>query len=92
MQKSSIFYKYVVKFHWRREMRDYGKILREQRIARGKTLKEIEAATGINNANISRWENGKVIPSIYFCELLADFYGITVDELIGRNSAHGNIK
>lgn len=66
-------------------MRNYGEVLKEQRLLRGKTLLEVEAATGINNANLSRWESGKVIPSIYFCERLADFYGITIDELIGRN-------
>ena len=68
-------------------MRNYGEILKEHRISRGKTLKEVEAKTGINNANLSRWERGKAIPSIYFCERLADFYGITVDELIGRNKS-----
>lgn len=68
-------------------MKNYGEILKEHRLARGKTLKEVEAETGINNANLSRWECGKVIPSIYFCEQLADYYGITIDELIGRGDS-----
>ena len=34
--------------------------------------------------NISRWEKGEVEPSISFCVALADYYGITIDELIGR--------
>jgi transcriptional regulator with XRE-family HTH domain len=41
--------------------------------------------TGIKQQNISRWENNKAIPSIENCEILADFYGITIDELIGRD-------
>lgn len=65
-------------------MKDYGKILKEHRIANKKTLLDIERATGISNANLSRWESGKVIPSIVFCEKLADYYGITLDELVGR--------
>lgn len=66
-------------------MKNYGIILKEIRLSQNKTLLEVEQATGISNANLSRWENGKVIPSIAFCEQLADYYGITLDELVGRN-------
>ena len=66
-------------------MKNYGMILKEHRIQRGKTLIEIEKATGISNQNLSRWEHGDVIPSIYFCEKLADYYGISLDELVGRD-------
>ena len=44
---------------------------------------DIEKATGISNGNISRWENGQVIPGINFCIQLANFYGCTLDELVG---------
>lgn len=67
-------------------MKNYGIILKEIRLSQNKTLLEVEQATGISNANLSRWENGKVIPSIAFCEQLADYYGITLDELVGRNT------
>lgn len=66
-------------------MKNYGEILKEHRKANGKTLLDIEKATGISNQNLSRWEQGKVIPSIAFCEILADYYGITLDELVGRD-------
>lgn len=65
-------------------MKDYGEILKRHRISRGKSLMEIEAATGISNQNMSRWERGIVVPSIAFCEKLADYYKITLDELVGR--------
>ncbi len=83
-------------------MKKYGYFLREQRKLHNYTLAQIEQATGISNQNLSYWENDKRLPSIYFCELLADFYGISVDELIGRdtnyteqdnytqNNVHGN--
>lgn len=67
-------------------MKKYGEYLREIRIEKGKTLKDIERETGINNSNLSRWENNKAVPSIYYCEQLADYYGITVDYLIGRDT------
>ena len=66
-------------------MKNYGSILKEIRLSQNKTLIEVEQAPGISNANLSRWESGKVVPSIAFCEQLADYYGITLDELVGRN-------
>lgn len=66
-------------------MINYGEELKYQRTIRNKTLKQVEADTGISNANLSRWECGKVLPNINFCVILADYYGITVDELIGRD-------
>lgn len=66
-------------------MLNYGEILKEIRTIKGKTLLEVERDTGISNANLSRWENGKVIPSIDFCIRLADYYGVTLDELFGRD-------
>ena len=67
-------------------MKNYGELLKEIRIERGKTLKDIEKATGISNSNLSRWENNKVVPSIFFCEKLADYYGISLDEFVGRDN------
>ena len=63
---------------------NYGEELKYQRTKRNKTLLQVEADTGISNANLSRGEAGKVAPSIDFWVILADYYGITLDELIGR--------
>ncbi len=65
-------------------MKNYGELLKEHRKAFGKTLLDVERATGISNQNLSRWEQGKVLPNIDFCVKLADYYGITLDELVGR--------
>ena len=65
-------------------MKNYGKLLKEHRVAINKTLLDVQKDTGISNVNLSRWENGKVIPSIAFCEQLADYYGISIDELVGH--------
>ncbi|MBD5132584.1 MAG: helix-turn-helix transcriptional regulator [Clostridiales bacterium] len=70
-------------------MKNYGEELKYQRKRRNKTLMQVEADTGISNSNLSRWENGKVLPNIDFCVILADYYGITLDELIGRDK-HNN--
>lgn len=65
-------------------MTNIGEELKYQRTIRNKTLKQVETDTGISNANLSRWENGKVLPNIEFCMILADYYQITLDELVGR--------
>lgn len=65
-------------------MENFGDQLKEIRISLHKTLLDVEKATGISNQNLSRWENNKVIPSIDFCIKLADYYGVTLDELVGR--------
>ena len=45
---------------------NYGEELKYQRTKRNKALLQVEADTGISNANLSRWETGKVAPSIDF--------------------------
>ena len=64
-------------------MKNYGEILKEHRLVRGLTLKDIELKTGINNGSLSRWERNEVLPSIESCVQLANFYGIKLDELLG---------
>lgn len=66
-------------------MVNYGDFLKEQRILNKKTLKEVSNATNISYQNLSRWERGEVLPNIEFCVKLADYYNISLDELIGRN-------
>ena len=64
---------------------NYGEYLKENRLAQGKTLLDVKRDTGISNSNLSRWESGKVLPNIDFCVKLADYYGVTLDELVGRD-------
>ncbi len=66
-------------------MKKYGDELKRIRIQQGKTLKEVEKGTGINNGNISRYERNEVLPNIDFCVKLADYYSISLDELVGRD-------
>ena len=66
-------------------MINFGEELKFQRTKRNKTLQDVERDTGISNSNLSRWECGKVLPNINFCVILADYYGISLDELIGRD-------
>ncbi|MBQ8684928.1 MAG: helix-turn-helix transcriptional regulator [Clostridia bacterium] len=65
-------------------MKNYGKDLKYHREASGLSQSELAKRTGIKQQNISRWEAGVALPNIDFCVQLADFYGISLDELIGR--------
>lgn len=64
---------------------NYGESLKQNRLSRNKTLLELEKETGISNANLSRWETNKNLPNIDFCVKLANYYNISLDELIGRD-------
>lgn len=64
----------------------FGEEIKQIRIERRITQAQVSKATGIPQNTISWIENDKGIPNIYQCKLLADFYGITIDELIGRDT------
>lgn len=66
-------------------MINYSDALKEQREKANLTQNALAKATGISHQNISRWEKGTILPNIDFCVKLADFYNISLDELIGRN-------
>ena len=63
---------------------NYGEALKEQREKLGLTQSMVAKKINTSHQNISRWESGKILPSIDFCVKLADLYGVSLDELIGR--------
>ena len=62
----------------------FGFYLKTQRELVGLSQSELAKQTGLSQAAISRWEDDLRIPNIENCLILAEFYGITLDELIGR--------
>ena len=65
-------------------MINYGEALKYQREQRGLSQSKLAQETGLKQQMISWWEAGKGLPNIDFCAKLADYYGITIDELVGR--------
>jgi transcriptional regulator with XRE-family HTH domain len=60
-----------------------GMRLRLHRLARGETLRAVEAATGISNALLSQVETDYVRnPGVFTVAKLAAHYGVTIDSLI----------
>ena len=64
----------------------FGNEIKKIRIEHGLTQSELAKATGLPQNTISWIENNKGIENIQQCTILADYYGITLDELIGREN------
>lgn len=61
-----------------------GEFLLDWREEKNLTQTQLSKETGIKQANLSYWESNKRTPSIENCIILADYYGITLDDLVGR--------
>lgn len=64
---------------------DYGKKLKSLRLDRNLSQRDLAKATGISQQAISFWEQNKRTPNMDDCIVLADFYDISLDELVARN-------
>lgn len=71
-------------------MKNIGEELKEHRESLGLTQTALAKATGLSQQKISYYETGKHSPSIDDCIILADYYGITLDKLVGRNNPNLN--
>lgn len=54
----------------------------ELRDARGCKDSDVAKATGMPQATFSEWKKGKSIPKVDKLIKIADFFGITLDELV----------
>lgn len=63
----------------------YGKEIKEWREIKNKTQQEVANETGIPQRTISYIESDAGIPNIEQCVKLAKYYGISIEELIGKN-------
>lgn len=58
--------------------------LKELRLEKGLSQRELAKLTGIKQANISRWEAGIVVPSVLDVWVLAEFFDCSIDYLVGK--------
>lgn len=68
-----------------------GEFLKELRKEKGYTQQEVADKLYVSPKSVSRWENGDGIPDINIVTLVADVYGITVDELLRGERLKSNI-
>jgi len=60
--------------------------LKELRTAKGKTQKQIAELLGIAERNYRRYEAGDVDPTASNAILLADYFDVSTDYLLGRSN------
>ena len=66
--------------------------IKNERVARGVSQGTLSKELNIHQQNISRWEKGDNVPNIYDCAKLADYFGVTIDYLVGREDDFGVVK
>lgn len=58
--------------------------LRMERARKKVTQAEVGSAIGGNAAMVCGWENGDNVPSTKSLVALAEYYGVTIDYLVGK--------
>ena len=71
-------------------MIDIGKALKFHRNSRSLSQSELARQSGISQQSLSRWENNENVPNAKDCAILAQFYGISIDYLIGFENEDGS--
>ena len=66
--------------------------LKELRLQKGLTQKEIAEEFGIKQPNYQQWESGKRKPSSETLEKFANFFGVTMDYLAGNDEELDNVE
>lgn len=64
-----------------------GENLKRLRRARDMTQEDLAALLGVSYQSVSRWENGACYPDLELLPAIADFFGLSVDQLLGVNAA-----
>jgi transcriptional regulator with XRE-family HTH domain len=64
-----------------------GARLREARLQRGLTVREVAERIGVKHAIIVKYENGVIVPSLVRLHTLAHLYGLTAAALLAEHDA-----
>lgn len=70
-----------------------GEFLKSLRVAKGLTQIELAEHLNVSNKTVSKWESGVGIPELSTLLILADFYDVTVDDILrGTRRVSKNIE
>lgn len=67
-------------------MEDLSANLRALRARSDMSQDELAGALHVDRQTVSNWENGNNAPSFGLMVKIADYFGVTLDELVGRSS------
>ncbi|MBQ0125500.1 MAG: helix-turn-helix transcriptional regulator, partial [Clostridiales bacterium] len=59
-----------------------GEFLAKLRSEKNLTQEELGEIIGVSNKTVSRWESGKYLPPVEMLDTLAEFYGVSINEII----------
>ncbi len=65
-------------------METFGERLKALREEKGLSLRKLEELTGLSRSSLSRWECSQSDILASQLSILADFFGVTMDYLFGR--------
>ncbi len=63
---------------------DIGSVIRAKRRQKDLTQEQLAEYLNVSVSSVSQWENGKTAPDLAMLEPIAEFFGISLDELFGR--------
>lgn len=62
---------------------EIGAIIKELRVSKGRTQEQFAADIGVSVQTVSRWENGVNYPDLSILPILASYFKVTTDYLLG---------
>lgn len=65
-------------------MNKFCEILKQVRVDKGLAQKQVADALNVSESGYAHWEQGRTEPNIEMLINLADFFDISLDELVGR--------
>lgn len=63
----------------------FGEILKDLRRKNDITQEELADILGVTSQSVSRWEKGACYPDMELLPAIANYFGVTVDDLLGMN-------
>lgn len=73
-------------------MRVFGERLKELRKAKELTQSQLAIKFGVRQGAINKWESGKTEPDFEKLVMLADYFEVSIDYLVGRKNKNEMIK
>ena len=67
-------------------MKTFGEIIKNKRKARKWTQSDFAEMLNTYPSTVSSWETDRTVPNIYTAIDIADVFGCTLDELVGRRN------
>lgn len=64
----------------------------EIRKEKGVSQKDLAKILNVSPGNLCEWEKGRIEPNIFTLNKLADFFGCSIDYLVGREDDFGNVQ